>query len=156
MLLQHAKQLPLPALQHCPVGHCESVVHGQLDEHFWVAVSQHSLARQSELDLQHGTHALPWQHLPAPHWPSVQHALAEMHEPLQHCPEPHCASVVHAQVPHCSVEGLQHWPATQSAFDLQHALHAPLWQHWPEPQSPSEQHWSLEHCPLQHLPPAPH
>jgi len=40
VVLQHAKQLP-PPLQHCPVGHSESVVHGQSVEHFSVAVLQH-------------------------------------------------------------------------------------------------------------------
>jgi hypothetical protein len=80
-----------------------------------------------------------------------------MQDPLQQCcPDPHWASVVQGQVPHCSVVGLQHWLARQSAFDLQHALHEPLWQHWPEPQSPSAQHWFLLHWPLQHFEPAPH
>ena len=140
MLLQHAKQLPLPALQHCPVGHCESVAQAQLVEHCCVAELQHSLARQSALDLQQGTQALPWQHLPAPHCASVQQALDEMHEPLQHCPAPHWALLVQAHVPHCSVDGSQHWFAVQS-LPLRHpGTQEPALHTVPEPQSASAQH----------------
>jgi hypothetical protein len=155
---QHAKQLPLPALQHCPVGHCESVVQGQSMEHFSVAVLQHWSATQSALVLQHGTQALPWQHLPGPHWASVQHALAERHDPLQHCcPVPHCASVVQAHAPHCSVVGLQHSVAVQSAPDRHPGAQVLLLQMGSAVgQSPFPQQFPRTHAEPQHLDPAPH
>jgi hypothetical protein len=61
------------------------VVHGQSVEHCCVAVLQHWVARQSAFDLQHATHELPSQHLPAPQSASEQHVLDEIHVPLQHC-----------------------------------------------------------------------
>ena len=131
---------------------------GQLVEHCWVAALQHWSARQSALVLQHGAHALPWQHLPAPQSLSEQHALAPMHAPLQHCsPAPHCAFEVHAQAPHCCVVGLQHWVAVQSAPERHPATQVlPLQTGSLAGQSPLPQQSPRAHTDPQHFDPAPH
>jgi hypothetical protein len=131
-------------LQHWPVGHSESVVHGQ--------------SKQSAFDLQQATHVLPWQQCPEAQSESAQHVLAERHEPLQQCaPPPHCASVMHAHDPHCSVVGLQHWVARQLAFDRHPATHALFLQMGALPlQSPLTQQFPRTHADPQHFDPAPH
>jgi hypothetical protein len=144
-------------LQHWPVGHSKSVVHGHSVEQRWVAALQHWLARQSTLDLQHATQLLPWQHIPEPQSESAQQVLVEMHAPLQQCSLlAHWALPVHAHVPHCSVVGLQHCVAVQSAPLRQPLTHALFLQTEPAPQSAFVQHEPRVHVAPQHFEPLPH
>ena len=135
-------------------------MHGQSVEHCWVAVLQHWSARQSAFDLQHATQLVPWQHWPAPQSVSVQHTLAGRHEPLQQCSAvPHWASLVQAQVPHCSVIGLQHWSARQSEPDRHPVAHSFFLQIGAPPstaQSPLPQQFPWTQADPQHFAPAPH
>jgi len=118
--------------------------------------SQHWLARQSPFDLQQAAQVPFWQHLPAPQSVSAQHVAWVQRLP-QHLPVPHWASFWQAQlVVHLLVARLQHWPARQSAVDLQQATQAPPWQHLPAPQSVSAQHWADWQAPWQHMPLLPH
>ena len=96
------------------------------------------------------------QHCPMPHWLSAQQVLLGTQAPPQQCLfVPHWASFWQTQVPHWLVEVSQHWPARQSAFDLQQGAHAPPWQHLPAPQSVSAQQVACVQRLPQHLP-APH
>jgi hypothetical protein len=135
-------------------------VHAQLPVLHWrVAALQHSPARQSLFDLQQGSHApLAPQQVPGPQSLSPQHWAAVQLSSQHLRPAPHCASLVQAQfsAPHCWVNASQHWPARQSALDLQQGAHAPPWQQVPGPQSLSPQHWAEAQAPPQHFCPAPH
>lgn len=149
------------ALQHFPPEpHCASVVHGHDDVvHWFVAVSQHWLARQSACVWQQLLHEPLSQHsVEPPQSESVQQA-AVVHAPLQHfLPVPHSASEVHWQfwVPHSLVVVLQHWLATQSPLLRQPLTHAPFVQTLPEGQSASTQQAPCTHLSLQHFWPPGH
>ncbi len=141
-----------------PAPHWGSLSHGQLVEHFFVLGSQHSFARQSLSDLQHGVHEPLLQHLPEPQSSSPQHSAA-VQAPVQHfLPAPHWASLAHGQswLPHCLVTVLQHWPARQSAFDWHPATHEPVLHTLPAPQSAPPQHAAAPHLPPQHFWPPAH
>jgi hypothetical protein len=107
-----------PPQQRCPAVHVESLVHGQVP-HCWVVASQHCPAVQSPLAWQHGVHAPPVQHFPAPQSASPQHAAVAQRPSTQHMPAWQSAVVWHSQVMHACPR--QHWPARQS----------PSLQHWP-------------------------
>ncbi len=75
----------------------------------------------------------------------------------QHCFAGHWSSFWHGQVfEHWRVAGSQHWPARQSAADLQHGAHDPFSQHLSRPHSESSQQVaSGKHVPPQQCLPAP-
>ncbi len=93
--MQHCAALHAPLQHSSPPGHWALLVHGQLvEEHWWVWVSQHCPARQSELE-QQPEMQLPLQQI----WPPAHWLLWV---------QPHAVEL------HCRDRALQHSPAVQS------------------------------------------